>query len=435
MNPKMKERMRHVTFRGLTLLLLSLSTVSCDLDLENPNAPTEEEVLTSVDGILQLAVGMQGELAGSIEEYVVTNSLITDEWGTRTAALASYGSLVDGTVDRSFGVVEAPWFSSYRVVKEANRLIDNVGNVPISAPNQDAIRALANLYKGMAFGWLALEFAEAPIDVSVEFPTPVSRDAVLDEALRVLEEARTGFAAIQSENTDLFETRVLAEDFSVTDVTNAMLARYYLVDGEYQQAIDAAERVDLTTLSVFSYPTPDENPIQDLAFDAAYVWALEDFLDDAEPGDQRVAFWVDVDAEPEDAKPPSEGLLYPLEQYSTNNDPFPVYLPDEMKLIMAEAHVRLGNFAEALSLINEVRTQTSSTVEEPVAGLSPVVLVTEEDLLTQIAYERRYELYMQGLRWDDTRRLDAQASTDPSILFLPIPEQECATNPNAGCEG
>ncbi len=107
-----------------------------------------------------------------------------------------------------------------------------------------------------------------------------------------------------------------------------------------------------------------------------------------------------------------------------------------MKLIKAEAYTRLGQFNLAEPLVNEVRTQTSSQVDEPIAGLAalpPTALDSEGELLAQIAYERRYELYMQGLRWEDTRRFGTALTTDPTFDFLPLPQQECQTNPGAGC--
>jgi hypothetical protein len=107
-----------------------------------------------------------------------------------------------------------------------------------------------------------------------------------------------------------------------------------------------------------------------------------------------------------------------------------------MKLIRAEAHTRLGQLTEAATLVNEVRTQTTSPVDEPRAGLAALPatsLDTEAELLAEIAYNRRYELYMQGLRWEDTRRFGPALTTTPTLLFLPLPQQECLTNPSAGC--
>ncbi len=40
---------------------------------------------------------------------------------------------------------------------------------------------------------------------------------------------------------------------------------------------------------------------------------------------------------------------------------------------------------------------------------------------------------MQGLRWEDMRRFGALAGNTPWMEFMPLPQQECLANPNAGC--
>ena len=61
-------------------------------------------------------------------------------------------------------------------------------------------------------------------------------------------------------------------------------------------------------------------------------------------------------------------------------------------------------------------------------------LDTEAELLAEIARQRRYELYEQGLRWEDTRRFGTALTTVPTIPFLPIPQQECNANPQRICD-
>lgn len=415
---------------GLVALLLA---AACDLDLENPNAPTEEEVLTTIDGIIALAVGMQDQYASSVEDFILPSSLGTDEWGTQTRALASYRSLFLGEgFDASFGVVEAPFANAYEVVKSANNLIEHTPQVGLGPGTETGIIALAKLYKAMALGMVIQIFEEVPVDVSVEAPVPQSRGVVLTEVLNLLESARSDLGTVTDDDLAGFRTRVVGTAFDIRNTVDAMLARYYLLDGQYQNAIDAAARVDLTILSTFQYTSPDLNPIYNLSFGLVYVAPLLSFVNEAEAGDQRVDYWVNTAATPFAGNPDS--LLLPLNKFSGQNDPYPVYLPDEMKLIQAEALTRLAQFGPAATLVNEVRTQTSSAVDEPVAGLAaldPADLDSEAELLAQIAYERRYELYMQGMRWEDTRRLGESITTTPIFEFLPLPEQECLNNPAA----
>ena len=162
---------------------------------------------------------------------------------------------------------------------------------------------------------------------------------------------------------------------------------------------------------------------------------LKSFKDQAQPGDGRVAYWVDTTAAVTVGNPDSS--LLPLKKYGVQTDPYPVYFPDEMKLIKAEAFTQLGQLDSAAFYVNAVRTRTTAPVNEPVAKLAaldpPTQLDTPAKLLAAIAYERRYELFEQGLRWEDTRRLGTSVTTTPTFTFLPTPRQECDANPSDPC--
>ena len=428
---------------SVAMAALLLAGSACDLDLLNPNNPSEQSVVTDPIGIMAVAVGMQSAFANTIDDYMVVNSLVTDEWGTRSAALISYISLFTGeNFSEDFGVVYTPWLRTYIAVKAANTVLTGANDPVIGAElgtNMRAgVRAVAKLFKAMALGNAMLLYEEIPVDISVANPVPQPRAVVLDSILELLEGARTDLAGVTDAQLAEFRTRVLAPGIDIRNTVDAMLARYYLFDGQYTQAIQAADRVNLAVRSELRFPAPTRNPINNLAFGLGYVGALQSFVDEAEAGDDRPAYWVNVAAAPLTSNPAGT-VLKPLLEYSGNNEPFALYLPDEMKLIKAEAYTRLGgaaNFLLAANLINEVRTQSTASTDEPVAGLAaiPVTsLATEDALLDQIAYERRYELYEQGMRWEDTRRLGTDRTTVPTLTWLPIPPLECTTNPAAGC--
>jgi hypothetical protein len=423
---------------GAALLATALGAAGCNLDLENPNDPTEQEVITDANGILALAVGLQGQYAASVIDYARAPALVTDQWGPAARALLADQSLFTGVdVLPDYGVVTDPYVATYRIARTANLLIEQAPQVGSNRGVKVGAVALAKLFKAMALGNAALQFERLPANAVFEGAAPLPRDVALDTVIALLESARSDLATVTDAELGVtFNSRVLGSGINLRSTTNAMLARYYLFDGQYQQAIDAANRVDLTKLSVLTYPNPNVNPIFTYSFgDAVYVGALKSFVDQAEPGDRRPAFWVDVTATPVPARITNARLL-PFRAFAERNDPIPLYLPDEMRLIKAEAFTRLGQFEQARAQINAVRTQTTGSALEPVAGLPalPVeALDTEAELFRQIAYERQYELYWVGTRWSDLRRLDPFVSTEPSIQFLPFPLRECQVNPNSGC--
>ena len=418
------------------IALVALAVEACDLTQRNPNAPVAETSLSDPEGVIALAVGMQGQLSGHIDAIVENSSLITDEWGTTTLALASYQVLVTGiAIDPSFGTVSHAWDDMFRVIHSANLLIEHTPQVGLGPGIQNGITALAKLYKGMAFYWLAEKYEEAPIDITGTAPVPVPRAQVLAEAIRQLEAARTDLAAVSDADLAGFRTRVLGTGFDLRNTVDAYLARAYLAAGDNAQALAAAQRVNLSVYSVFTYTATTINPIAGLTTTGLrYTQPLRSFVTQAEPGDLRPAYWVNVAAPTTRGNPDS--VLQANRRFIANIEAFPLYLPDEIRLIIAEASARTGDLATARAMINAVRTGTSTNPLEPVAGLPALAeaqLATQAQVLAQIAYERRYELYMQGLRWGDTRRLDDFIATEPTIELFPIPASECIRNPAAAC--
>jgi hypothetical protein len=405
----------------------------CSLDLTNPNAPPEEQVITSVDGIVTLGVGLQSQYADNVNIFLRAPSLVTDEWGTRPLALAADVSLVTGTPDPTFGVVADPFAAGYRILRTADILVANAPNVGLGPGLQAGVLSLSRLMKAMALGNMALQYQQLPANAG-DGALPLPRAQVLDSAIVLLEAARADIAGVTDADLAGFNARVLGTGFSLRNTIDAMLARNYLFRGRYAEALTAAQRVNLNVLSVLAYPNPGLNPVYNYSAVARYTGTRKSFFTEADPADKRPAYWALRAAAT--GSPGTPDSVFDFRKYGGRNDPFPLYLPDEMRLIMAEVYVRQGNFPAARTLINAVHTQTASSVDEPLAGMPALpddALDTEAELMAQILYERRYELYAQGLRWEDLRRLVAYTPKRPSIPFLPYPQSECDVNPANPC--
>src|SRR4029079_16092203 len=86
-----------------------------------------------------------------------------------------------------------------------------------------------------------------------------------------LPSARAGIAAVTDADLAVFRTRVLGTNSDLRNTIDAMIARYSLIRGLNQQAIDAAARVNPAVLSLLTYPAPTVNPVQNLAIGLGYV--------------------------------------------------------------------------------------------------------------------------------------------------------------------
>ncbi|HET7233032.1 MAG TPA: RagB/SusD family nutrient uptake outer membrane protein [Longimicrobium sp.] len=417
--------------RMAAALLAGVLAGACSLDKTNPNAPSEEQVITTTEGILTLAVGLQAQYADNVNIFLRAPALVTDEWGTRPVALAADQSLVTGTVDPSFGVVSDPFAAAYRIARTSDILVANAGKVGLGTGLTTGIVAMAKLFKAMALGNLTLQYAQLPAGAGPG-ALPLPREQVQDTVIALLESARADLQGVTDADLAGFRTRVLGTGIDLRNTVDAMLARYYLFRGRYADALAAAQRVSPNVLSTLAYPNPGANPVYNYSAVSRYTGTRKSYFTEAQPGDQRPAYW----ALRTSGQPGQPDSVFDFRKYGARNDAYPLYLPDEMTLIQAEVYARQGNLAQARTLVNAVHTDAVAQVDEPVAALPALTdaqLATQDAILAQILYERRYELYAQGLRWEDLRRLRTYTPKRPVIEFLPYPQSECDVNPANPC--
>jgi hypothetical protein len=419
--------------RGARVLaaLALLALGACELDFTDPNQPTEEEVISTPRTIGQVAVGLQAQYSDQLVDQVYVTGLVTNEIGATPTAFESYRKADAGDpITGDDGPSLDPWSGQYDVIRTANVLIENAPDVGFGPGTTSGILALAKLYKAMAFGNLYQIYEQFPLVVS---PTTsdapfATRAEAMAEILRLLEEARQHIATTPVSTE--FNTTILAPGFNLAATIDAMLARYNLIAGNFDAAATAAARVPLNVLSEFRFGAADVNPLWNLWYNSGNAFqmrAKQTFRTQAEAGDARVAYWVAADT-----VPGVTGRMDQIARYNTSARTFPVYLPDEMRLIMAEVHARAGRLPEALALVNAVRTPCTSTLAEPVACLPALTLAqvpTQEAMLAEILKQRRYELFLQGVRWSDLRRFGQPVK----YAFMPVPTIECDRNQSAPC--
>ena len=114
---------------------------------------------------------------------------------------------------------------------------------------------------------------------------------------------------------------------------------------------------------------------------------------------------------------------YPNKDEQNNND-WALFRYADVLLMKAEDLLRTGKSAEALVIVNELRTKRLAT---------PMASVT----LDQLLEERGREMYWEGWRRQDLIRFgkylqpwQEKAQSDPRNLLFPIPSDQLAVNPN-----
>jgi starch-binding outer membrane protein, SusD/RagB family len=114
----------------------------------------------------------------------------------------------------------------------------------------------------------------------------------------------------------------------------------------------------------------------------------------------------------------------------------PVYLSGEMTLIRAEIYARNSQLPLAVTELNKVLQKTSATDSWGVAANLPAYsgTVDQASVLTEIYRNRCIELYMSGLKLEDSRRFSrlgaGAAGAERNRNWYPYPESERFNNTN-----
>ncbi|HEX6307070.1 MAG TPA: RagB/SusD family nutrient uptake outer membrane protein [Longimicrobiales bacterium] len=402
-----------------------ISATACDLSLNDPNIPTEDEVLGSSENMIRVGIGLQAEYSNQLAEPVYVTGMVTNELGANTSTFESFRILDTGSgpATNDLGASISPWTGQYRVVRHADFLITNAPTTVGLGPGYiSGLVALGKLYKAMALGNLIQIYEQIVIVPGLDAAF-VDRTTAMTTILTLLDEAAAQLASVPP--APEFSALVPAPGFNLANTIQAMRARYNLIAGNLTIADAAAAAVSPTVFSEFRFSDSDPNPLWNLyvaggnstSMRPKDAWRLA-----AEAGDQRIAYWVVPAA--------LTGFAAPLDnfnQYSLRTHSYPAYLPDEMTLIRAEVAARENRLTDALGYVNAVRTQCASALPEPVACLPALTLAdvpTQQAMLDEILRQRRFELYLQHLRWSDLRRFGEPVKYE----WMPIPVTECDRN-------
>ncbi len=200
----------------------------------------------------------------------------------------------------------------------------------------------------------------------------------------------------------------------------ALLARVYLQMDDYGKAAEyasncitvAGELLDYNKVAAQPYPFPiygTENPevifvmtaYDALAYTGEYLAVPNDFYQHYENADLRKTLFFEQDR---------NGMIRYRGSYSGSSLLFTGLALDEVYLTRAESNTRLGNLAEALSDLNTLLRNRYK--KEAFVNLTTQ---NQEELLWWILKERKKELLLRGIRWEDLRRLNKNPKTATNL--------------------
>jgi hypothetical protein len=439
----------------LFILILSLS--ACKKEFIDKNEVTEKAAYETPEAYPGIVLGMTKIFTTTTLKNIIKGpGLTAKEFGrantyTTTTQLSNGGE--DITDDNA--AVSGIWSGLNRSKGIAEKVLSKIDNVNFVNPDEKvAYKAYAQFFKGMTIGYMSHYWEKVTVnndaDNKAEF---VDRMTAYQDAINYLNDAQQAFG--NNSNAASIINNLVSAEFSIIDVIHALKARYYIELGNNQEAYNEANAVDLTKRSVWSYDGGAiKNPVYEQLLDPGATLNFKSFdklglltahIPDA--GDGRIDFYLDNTVLMQDIDCGYD-LYNPEGFWTAANSPIPVYLPGEMMLIKAEAKARMGgaaNLAEAVTLINDVRTKTSASDIFGVGANLPAWTGNAGDataVLDEVYRNYAAELYLQGLRfpihrrffpnyldnidWNSVNRCQLERVNN----FYPYPDSERANNPN-----
>ncbi|MDQ6689991.1 MAG: RagB/SusD family nutrient uptake outer membrane protein [Gemmatimonadota bacterium] len=386
----------------------ALTLVGCNLDLQNPNQPTTEQVTGSPDGVIALATGLQARFSQSYGNYAYMAGLVTDEFASVTSALISISDAEQGVVAPGAGIAENVFNSIYRTVRTADDLLTGANALAgqFDAGTRSGLRALAFALKAESLGEALQSYQKIPINTfGITAPTYVTRAEALILVRQLLDSAELEISSTPP--SAFFNNNILTPGVSLSNVIHLFRARYARMGGDDAVAIAASNlvaRSGPSAMSVLTFPAPDANFYNNVTGGTNGIAPRRQWRLSMDPRDQRWTWFVT----PSTTLVGRVGALQdPWTRYSNPRAPLPVYFPDEALLIKAEALANTQQYAQSQAVLDSVRTDCTGNrgIDDPKACLPPLTgALTQQQLIAEIYAQRRYELLGTGLRWEDSRR-------------------------------
>ena len=410
---------------------------SCEKEYLNPNAATSEEALNSVDGLLGMVVGLKRSYSvgalSSLFNLVSANGLSTGELYVINTGNGELAALEAGnqTLGNSNAFVSNIWASLNIVNANSQLLIENASNIS-DVRTSTAVLVYGHFFKALAIGTMAQFWEQVPTQATTaadfldgKFATFKPREQALADAIALLEAGATAIAA--NPPSAYFNSKV-GTGIDIANATAALLARYYNMLGQHDNALAAAGKVDLTKKSVFAFDALNQNPVFRTAlvnnntYDGLHNFGLEGELA-PDPNDGRIPFYLG-------SNPLTNVKVQGF--FKADNDAIPVYLPGEIILVRAEALARKNDLPGAIAELNKVLTKTDDAFN--LNANLPVYSgpETQEAVLREIYRNRCIELYMSGMKLEDSRRFGRPGPPggERNRNFYPYPLRERDNNPN-----
>ncbi|TRX32990.1 RagB/SusD family nutrient uptake outer membrane protein [Flavobacterium sp. ZT3R18] len=441
-------------------LILTMGIHSCDsfVEVDLPkaqltNVTVFEDVATANAALLDIYAKIRdkGLLTGT--PYGLSNQL-----GNYADEIISYGAPADPTLDfytnsllPSNTAVLDFWSTTYNQIYEANAVIEGVqASTALTPEDKNRLKGEAFFIRALLHFYLTNLFGDIPYITTTDYKTnsSVSRmptDEVYEHIIADLE-ASTNLLSAEYPNSD----RIRPNKY----VPKALLARVFLYKGKWAEAANAASAVlNNTSLYVFGNDidtvflkesketiwqlmpatagknTDEANTFIFFSGPPPLVALSEDLVNSFDSNDLRKTHWIGEVTDGTNTW--HHPYKYKEFNFTASSVEYSIVLRlAEQYLIRAEARAQQGDLIGAKEDLNKTRQR---------AGLGETAAVTQQQIISAIGQERRWELFTEyGHRFFDLKRSGTINNTltgvklgwDSTDVLFPLPQSELSVNPN-----
>jgi tetratricopeptide (TPR) repeat protein len=410
-------KIKYPLFATVIILLVMITGCKKYLDAKPNKALAVITSLRDIQALLDYYVVMnQGKDAGgsgevSADDYYLL-SLPSQDF---TTLAAGYKNQYTWEKDHLFDeLLIDDWTTVHQILKVANTVLDNIGNVEITANNANDwnnAKGQAFFYRAKSFLQVALQWAPAydkttaatdlgiPLRLTSDFNIPSVRSTVQETYDRIIADFKEAISLLPINQVKVTRPTKTA--------TYAFLARTYLAMREYDSCFRYATLAFQLNNTLVDYNTIDSNVLKGLVpFQQFFPEVLfESSMFTPAPlvnSKAKIDSFLRQSYSANDwRKFAFINAAFGFKGSYTNTGLFGGIATDEVYLMRAECYARQGDATAAMKDLNDLlrkRWRTSTYVDQTAS--SPA------DALNKILVERRKELLMRGLRWMDLKRLN-----------------------------
>jgi len=430
----------------LIKVVLAMLVASCDdlLDTEPTTSASSERIIESAEGMDAVLTSAYDRLRSeSIYRYWVPGGaeVLADNSELHPINSGRFSGQADNAIGSHFST--GLWSTSYRLINEANIIIDGADATETTQVHRDRLKGEAHFMRAIAYQELLRVYSYEPnhpkhsdwsegVIMRTEPTLGLSRADVRPRGT-VLE----GYQLVES---DYLEAISLLDGndrssvyFAGEAAAHAGLARLYLYWERWDDALNHAgqaisgargQLVDYSEYGNIFDMLPNPESIFELSFDQLHgssgsmnaVTHPPPGWFDALPSAELLALYEEDDLRNNLFAMHDDGYPYILKYTGTvgsNTDHLPVFRVSEMILIQAEAHYEMNNETAAIEALETLRSHRGLGAYE--------VAPSGADLLHEILDERSRELAFEGHRWFDLKRRAMDVPKPAVNLNPPVP--------------